>query len=142
MLFRSITTDTLAPGEHVIAAYYEGDSVYLGLWSSVHTVQVNVNGTAVALTSSSATTTVGDDLTLYATVDPSGGTPLTGPTGLVYFFDSSTNTWLGSATLDSGVATFTTDTLGVGTHIIVAYYAGDSVFDVSWSDPLTQTVVA
>jgi hypothetical protein len=42
----------------------------------------------------------------------------------------------------SGIATFTTSSLSVGTHIITASYQGDGTFDASWSDPLTQTVLA
>ena len=63
-----------------------------------------------------------------AAVSPGTGTP----TGTVNFFDGATQ--IGTGTLNSsGVATFSTSTLSVGTHSITAVYAGDTNFTTSTS---------
>ena len=61
------------------------------------------------------------------------------PTGVVTFLDGSTV--LGTKTLvGSGVASFSTAALGVGSHAITASYAGDSGSAASVSAVLTETV--
>jgi hypothetical protein len=76
-----------------------------------------------------------DDVAFTATVS-SPGAP---PTGDVTFFDGGTP--LGSATLDqAGHATVHAQALAVGTHSIVAKYAGDTDSTPGSSAPLTQTV--
>ena len=64
------------------------------------------------------------------------------PTGTVNFFDGTSTTPIGSGTLDStGVATFSTSTLTVGTHPITAVYSGDKAFATSTSlGSLSQVV--
>ncbi|WP_167344252.1 Ig-like domain-containing protein, partial [Streptomyces novaecaesareae] len=48
---------------------------------------------------------------------------------------------MGTATLDAGgTATFTTSTLGVGTHVLTAVYSGDTAFNGSTSAVDAQTV--
>jgi hypothetical protein len=46
---------------------------------------------------------------------------------------------LGTGTLSSGKAAFTTSTLAVGNHSITAVYGGDANFNGSTSPALTQT---
>jgi hypothetical protein len=58
--------------------------------------------------------------------------------GAVTFKDSATV--LGTGTLISGKATFTTSTLAVGSHSITAVYGGDANFTGSTSPVLTQKV--
>jgi Bacterial Ig-like domain (group 3)/FG-GAP-like repeat len=60
------------------------------------------------------------------------------PTGSVTFLDGSTT--LGSATVNSGVATFNATTLAIGTHNITAQYSGDSNFHTSTSTVLNEVV--
>src|SRR5262249_7299347 len=68
-------------------------------------------------------------------VSPGGGIP----TGTVTFKEGSTT--LGTATLDaSGVATFTTTSLGLGTHSITATYTTTSNYNSS-SATVSQTIV-
>ncbi len=50
------------------------------------------------------------------------------------------STTLGTGTLSSGVATFTTTSLPVGSNSITAVYGGDTDFTGSTSGALTQTV--
>ncbi|WP_033334539.1 Ig-like domain-containing protein, partial [Streptomyces novaecaesareae] len=56
----------------------------------------------------------------------------------VSFFDGAT--LLGTGTVVAGVATFTTSTLGVGTHALTAVYSGDTAFNGSTSPVDPQTV--
>ena len=48
---------------------------------------------------------------------------------------------IGYAELVNGVASFTTDSLAVGTHSMTVSYAGDSLFSSSFSDQLFQQVL-
>ena len=92
--------------------------------------------TTVALASSNSRPPYGQPITFRATVSSSNGNI---PTCTVNFNDGSTT--LGSSTLNStGVAFFTTSTLTVGTHTIVAAYLGDSNDPAADSPPLTQVV--
>jgi len=61
------------------------------------------------------------------------------PTGTVNFLDGTTV--LGSGTLGSGVATFTTSSLALGTHTISAAYLGDVNFAPIASSTLSQSVI-
>lgn len=62
-----------------------------------------------------------------------------GPTGQISFLDG--NNLLGSGTINSsGVATFSTNALTVGTHTIVARYDGDFNFDSSTSNAVDVTI--
>ena len=99
--------------------------------------QLFVNeGTVVALVSSSNPSSYAQPVTFTATV--SSGVGIT-PTGTVNFNDGSTT--IGSGTLNaSGVATFTTSSLAVGTHSIVAAYLGDSNNPSANSPPFAQVV--
>jgi hypothetical protein len=60
-------------------------------------------------------------------------------TGSVQFFDGAA--LMGTASVASGVATFSTSALTVGTHAISVVYGGDANFFSASSAPLTQTVV-
>ena len=89
---------------------------------------VNKGGSSISLTSSLNSAPLGQPVTFTATaaaVAPATGTP----TGSVTFLDGS-NT-LGSGTLNSGVATFSTSSLTAGNHTITASYGGDNTFNSS-----------
>ena len=89
--------------------------------------------TTAALTSSANPSFFGQAVTFTATVTGAS------PTGTVTFKDGATV--LGSGTLNgSGVATFTTPSLAVGSHSISAAYAGDASNSPSTSAVLTQSV--
>jgi len=90
--------------------------------------------TTTTLTPSATQITVGTSVTLTAMVSASAT-----PTGSVTFYDG-TNA-LATETLNgSGVATYTTSSLSVGTHSITAAYAGNSTFAGSMSAAVTITV--
>jgi CSLREA domain-containing protein len=110
--------------------------------SAPQTVVINVaaGNTSTALISSANPAVFGDSVTFTATVtanSPSSGTPL----GTVDFKDGATT--IGSGTLDaSGVATFATSSLAVGSHSITAEYVTSANFLTSTSTPITQVVRA
>jgi probable HAF family extracellular repeat protein len=108
--------------------------------ANLHSFLLTLNSPTpnVALVSAPNPSTYGQSVTFTATVSPaSSGQPT--PTGTVTFEDGSTN--LGSGQLNaSGIATFTTSTLAVGTHSITAVYGGDGNFSSNTSSPITQTV--
>ena len=94
----------------------------------------SVTSTAVvkALTSTAVTTSVtpsdfGQSVTFTATVTSSAGTP----NGSVQFKDGGVDIGSPVALNGSGVATFTTSGLAVGTHIITAHYSGSDTFETS-----------
>jgi hypothetical protein len=137
----TLATSAMAVGDQWITATYQGDGIFEG--SSADPIEQTVisNSTTTTLVSSLDPSSSGEDVTFTATVAPSG-TPVIGPaSGWTIFYDNGS--YLSQAQLDSsGIATFTTSSLSVGTHIITASYQGDGTFDASWSDPLTQTVLA
>jgi hypothetical protein len=95
--------------------------------------------TSLQLTSSANPSLVGLPVTFTATLSasfPGFGTP----TGSVEFVDSTTNTNLGTVPLSGGIASLTTSSLAVGTHVISAIYVGGGLF-LSSSASLTQTVL-
>src|SRR3954454_14684033 len=89
--------------------------------------------TTTTLTSSVNPSTVGQAVTLTATV---GGAA---PTGSVTFAESSIT--LGSAQLSGGVASLVVSSWSAGTHAVTATYSADSDNDASVGS-LNQTVVA
>jgi hypothetical protein len=93
--------------------------------------------TTTALTASASTVTVGSSLTLTATVTSSPGS--TTPTGTVTFYNGSTP--LGTGTVTNGVATYSTQSLAVGTYSITATYSGDANHASSTSPAISVAVV-
>ena len=129
----SLTT-SLAVGQHDIVAVYSGDTTDSGSNSSLEQT-VSLAGSAVSVSSSGSPSLLGQNVTFTATVSGMYGTP----TGTVTFLDGSSV--LGTATLDgSGIASFTTSSLGLGSSDILAIYSGDSVYDSS-AGALSQAVM-
>jgi len=126
------STSSLAVGSDSITASYGGDSNDNSGTSSTLT-QVVAQGSSVALTSSANPSVYGTAVTLTATVTPSAAT------GTVTFYDGSTA--LGTATLSSGIATYTTSALPTGSNSITAVYGGSSTYSGSTSAVLTQSVL-
>ena len=127
----------LSVAAHSITAEYGGDSGFNPSSSSALSQAVNQDGSSVVLSSSANPSVFGQSVTLTATVSaaaPGSGTP----TGTVTFKDDGTT--IGTGTLSSGEATFTTSELGVAAHSITAVYDGDDSFNPSSSSALSQTV--
>jgi hypothetical protein len=132
-----------AVGTHVLTAVYSGDTTHLGSTSAAVTVVVLPVATTKAqtmtmLTSSVDPATSGQSVTFTANVMATGAS-IAAPTGIVTFLDGSTV--LGTkALVGSGVASFSTSSLSVGSHTITASYAGDANSAASVSAVLTETV--
>ena len=88
------------------------------------------------VTSSASPSAYGQSVTFTATVTPAGGVD---PTGTVQFQIDGNN--VGSPlTLSGGVATYSTSTLAVGSHSVVAVYSGDGNFIGGTSPTFNQSV--
>lgn len=123
-------------GPHTYTATYSGSSSYLTSTSTALNQQVDPAGTSVVLTSSADPSTVGQTVTIRATVKataPGGGTP----TGTVRFYDGAT--LVATRTLFMGIAQFPA-TPAAGSHSYTAVYAGSGSYSGSTSAPLVQTV--
>lgn len=86
----------------------------------------------LVLTSSPNFSIFGQSVTFTATVSPITAT------GTVTFTEGANI--LGTGTLSSGVATFSTSSLPVGSHVISATYGGDANFSSISSNTITQIV--
>jgi hypothetical protein len=132
----TFSTSTLSVGMHTITVSYSGDSNFNSSTSSAITQTVTKASTTTTLTSSANPSGAGQPVTFTAVVSPNSGSAT--PTGTVAFLDSGST--IGTGTLSSGTAMFTTSTLSIGVHTITARYAGDSNFNSSVSTALTQTI--
>jgi hypothetical protein len=97
----------------------------------------NQGGTHIGLTSSTTSINSGQSVSFHATVAaslPGNGTP----TGTVAFKDGKNV--LGTASLQSGVATFSNASLSKGTHSISAVYYGTKAFNPHVSTAVGITV--
>ena len=115
----------------------------------VNTVQTNLfsitgrifvrPATTTSLTSTPNPSTVGQAVTLRATVSPVA--PATGvPDGTVTFRDGAAT--LATATLVNGSASISVSTLATGSHSLTAVYSGSLDFAASTSAAVTQVVNA
>jgi hypothetical protein len=131
----AFTTSTLSGGTHSITAQFNGSSTYASSAASL-TQTVNALATTTTVASSGSPSGFGQSVTFTATVR-AGTTAIT--QGTVTFREGGT-VLAGPLTLNaSGQATFTTSTLGVGTHVITADYSGTANFSASTGN-VSQTV--
>ncbi|HEY2587375.1 MAG TPA: Ig-like domain repeat protein [Tepidisphaeraceae bacterium] len=128
------STNSLSVADHTVAAAYTGDANYFPS-SGSHDQVVNPAPSTTSLTASTASSTLGQTITLTATVGPNINGVL--PTGTLTF--SNGGTVLGTGTLANGVATLTVSSLGVGSDSLVAQYGGDGNFAPS-SGSTTEVV--
>jgi Bacterial Ig-like domain (group 3) len=103
--------------------------------SQAFTLQVNKATTTTGVTSNANPSVFQQMVTFTVTVAPQYSCT---PTGTVTLMDGVTQ--IGSKTLASGTATFTTSSLSVSVHNITATYSGDSNFTSSNSAVFAQTV--
>jgi hypothetical protein len=132
------TVSSLAVASHSVTAIYSGDTNFQSSSSSALSDSVNRASSATLLATSTPNVTLGQPLTITATVTvvaPGAGVP----SGTVRFLDGSTV--LGTGTLDvTGVATLTTSSLALGKHSLSVSYLGDSSFLASGAGPSTEYV--
>jgi Pro-kumamolisin, activation domain/Bacterial Ig-like domain (group 3) len=90
--------------------------------------------TTTAISASSSSANLGASVTYTATVTPAT------VTGSVNFYNNGSATALGSGTLSSGIATFATTALPLGSNSVTAIYGGDTSNRLSTSVPAVTSV--
>jgi len=135
----SIIISTFTAASHSLTAAYGGGGNFLASTSAAVTQVVN-GATTTTLTTSPNPSTVGQAVTLTATV--AAVAPATGvPTGTVTFKDGATA--IGTATLGAtGSTSITVSTFARGSHSLTAVYGGSPDFQTSTSAAVTQVVNA
>ena len=140
MVTSTATATLTVPGSphSIVANYTNSDGNFSG--SSGNTTQtVTKASTMTTVISSGSPSTLHQNVTFTATVVDSTPMSTGTPTGTVNFYDGVN--LIGSGGVNgSGVATYSTSTLAVGSHSITAQYAGDSNFTGSTSSAITQQV--
>jgi poly(3-hydroxybutyrate) depolymerase len=136
----SYSTTKLPGGSDSMTAVYKGSTSFLTSTSAVLTQVVNGGGggtaTITTLSSSQNPSVFGQPVTFTAVVAPAP------PNGETVTFLQGKNP-LGTGTLSSGTATYTTSTLAAGgTDTIKAEYPGDGTYDSSTSNAVKQVVDA
>lgn len=126
----TLTTSSLAVGDHVISISYAGDSKFnAGSGALASNPLVVSKGAATAsVTSSLPSAAFGQSVTFtahVAAVAPAAATP----GGVVTFLDSGAP--IGTGTLSGGAATFSTSALAPGAHTITVSYPGDGNFNAA-----------
>jgi len=129
-----IPTTDISEGKHAVGVIYSGDSVYSGT-TTIVSLTVNFLTSTTTLAATPAAISVGQPVTLKATVTGTSATP----TGKVNF--TVDGFVIGSANLSGGVATFTASSNGQapGSYPIVAKYVGTTPYNPSSSS--SKTVV-
>jgi|GEM_PF-6293542 len=129
------STSDLTSGNHVISANYSGNRSYRAS-SAQLTEIVSLTLQTTTTLSASGAAAYGAPLTLIATVAPSVGV-----SGVVEFGEASAllSCTQNPVPLNNGVATCVVSNLGVGSHILMAAYGGDSSHSSSMGT-LTQVI--
>lgn len=133
----SATFTGLSVGAHTVTATYNGDTNFTPS-TGFNTVVVVQGSTTTSVVSSPDPSTLGQNVTITATVTPVA--PATGtPTGTVTFVVTGSGGGTFTQPLTGGAASISLNTLGAGTHAITAIYSGDTNFLPSTGTD-TQTV--
>lgn len=129
---------TLAFGSHNISArFVNSNDNYATSNNTANPYIQNVRrSTTTDLTSNNNPSIYGENVTFTATITSGTSGAIT---GTVTFLDGATT--IGTdTTIVGGEATFTTNSLVVGTHPITAVYSGDGTFATSTSNVVNQVV--
>lgn len=131
----TISNSNFAIGADTITAVYSGDTNYVSVTGT--TVQnVNLIPTTTTVTSSMNPAEFGTTITFTATVTNNSGAGT--PTGSITFIIDGVAQ--PPVLMDNGQATFSTASLSVGQHTIVAVYSGDATHLPSTSETLIQII--
>jgi hypothetical protein len=134
--FAIVVSDGLPLGTHRLKLTYSGDATYNALTYTLSTVTAATTVNTTTYLSGPTTAAAGQMITLTANVRASN---VPAPAGTVTFLDGSTV--LGTAEVNaSGVASFQTNALALGTHAVTASYAGTSSYNPSTSSALNLRV--
>ena len=129
----AFTTSTLPAGTHALTADYSGDATY-GSSSDLSSQTVNKRASTTAVTSSLEPSRETLSVTFTATVRPASAT------GTIQFRIDGADVGAAQAVV-GGQATYTTTTLTIGSHVVIASYGGDGALLASTSPSITQTVL-
>ena len=122
----------LTAGSHTLSvAFTPTDAVDYSAASATVTLTVTKTTPTVVLASSANPSVYGVAVTFTATTNAAA-------TGTMLFYDGGLV--LGPGTISGGVATYTLNSLGAGTHSITAGYAGDSNYLAAVSAAVSQVV--
>jgi len=132
-------TNSLTVGSHNITAVYSGDggANFLPSTSSPLTQIVGKASDATSTPVGSPNPAPPKQSVTFTVTVTAENSPLS-PTGTVGFYDGTNK--IGTGTLSSGKATFTTSSLAAGTHSITAVYGGDTDFTGSTSSAVNEVV--
>jgi len=139
----TLIISTLTAGSHTLTAQYSGDTNYAPSSSNMVTQVVNLNTTAIGLSSSPNPSFAGQTVTFTSGIS-STGSPAPGvppPGGTVTFLEGGTP--IASPVFlptGGGPATLMISTLAAGSHTITAQYSGDNNYASSSSNSITQAV--
>ncbi|MGD0908568.1 MAG: Ig-like domain repeat protein, partial [Candidatus Acidiferrales bacterium] len=122
-----------AAGEFAFWASINGGSAQQAIFATA--VPAGTTSGAVTLGTSANPVVAGGLVTLTATVATA---PVGTPTGSVTFYDNGVS--LGTRTLTSGQAQFSTGSLLIGAHPITAQYSGDTNYAPGNSNVLDETI--
>ncbi|MBT9333123.1 Ig-like domain repeat protein, partial [Paracidobacterium acidisoli] len=137
----TVQVSNLPAGNLQITAQYNGDTNFTGSTSSyvpVNVASVSAPVANVSLAASTTIATIGQSITLTATVTTPGGSPVT--SGTVTFQEGDNPLGAAVAVNGSGMATFTTSTLPIGGNPLIAVFSGTTGFGANTSVPVTVTV--
>jgi hypothetical protein len=113
-------------GSYIVSASASGLTASFAL--------TNQAATILGLSTSTTSTTLGNSVTLTASLTPAGAT------GKVTFFDGIT--FLGTKSVIAGAASLSTTMLPAGARKLKAYYSGDSTYAAATSSTVTVAVGA
>ena len=128
------TNQTLPAGTYQVVAVYSGTSNLGGSTSNPYTLTISSATTTATLSVTPNPAVADSTITFSATVSSNG----IAPTGSVSFMSGGTT--LGTATVSSGAALFSTNTLAVGSYSITAVYGGDANNSTTTSPAVNLTV--
>ena len=128
-----------AAGSHTLTATFAPTSGFSGSTGSCAVAVLGLSSKSV-LQVSPATTVFGDPVSLTATVIPNTPPGNGRPTGTVTFLNGVSV--VGTATLVSGTANLTLDTLPVGADPLTCRYAGDTTYGPSSCNTVPVTIAA
>ncbi|MHB1960104.1 MAG: Ig-like domain repeat protein, partial [Acidobacteriaceae bacterium] len=128
----SSTFSASTPGTYQLYASWPGDTNYSAATSTPINVTFVMANSSVSLACTPNPADLGQAVSCAATV--SGGA--NGES--VDFLDGATQ--IGAGTISSGVATFSTTSLAVGTHSLTAEYVGDGTYNPSTSNAVSESI--
>jgi hypothetical protein len=137
----ALSTATLTPGVHSVAAAFAGDSTFAASTSPAVRVTIGAAPTTTTLSARQVTAMAGQPLSFTVIVgQPNPDPELSGDliTGLVTFsIDGQAGSPVSLQDVnDQKIATLTTSSLAAGTHILTASFGGNGTFASSVSNTL------